>query len=238
MMPLAERVIMISGASRGIGLAVARRLLHAGARLSLGVRDKAAAEDALGAGNAQAVSYFPYSAVDPESAENWIAGPLETFGRLDGLVNNAGVSGPPFALTDADETGLDEMWAVNVKGPMRLTRLALPHLAGSGAGRVVNIASLSGKRVKNDNVGYSMTKFALIALTHATRREGWAQGIRATAICPSFVHTNMTAGVEGVPPSDMIQPDDLAELVVTALTLPNNAVVAEVLVNYRLEDMF
>jgi len=238
MMPLAERVIMISGASRGIGLAVARRLLHAGARLSLGVRDKAAAEDALGAGNAQAVSYFPYSAVDPESAENWIAGSLETFGRLDGLVNNAGVSGPPFALTDADETGLDEMWAVNVKGPMRLTRLALPHLAGSGAGRVVNIASLSGKRVKNDNVGYSMTKFALIALTHATRREGWTQGIRATAICPSFVHTDMTAGVEGVPPSDMIQPDDLAELVVTALTLPNNAVVAEVLVNYRLEDMF
>ena len=111
MMPLAERVIMISGASRGIGLAVARRLLHAGACLSLGVRDKAAAEDALGAGNAQAVSYFPYSAVDPESAENWIAGTLETFGRLDGLVNNAGVSGPQFALTDVDETGLDEIVA-------------------------------------------------------------------------------------------------------------------------------
>ena len=238
MMPLAERVIMISGASRGIGLAVSKRLLNEGARLSLGVRDMAAARDSLRTSNTTGVRFFPYSATDLKSAENWVAGTVQTFGRLDGLVNNAGISQPPVALTDADETGLDEMWAVNVKGPMRLTRLALPHLAGSGAGRVVNIASLSGKRVKNDNVGYSMTKFALIALTHATRREGWAQGIRATAICHSFVHTDMTAGVEGVPPSDMIQPDDLAELVVTALTLPNNAVVAEVLVNYRLEDMF
>ena len=238
MMPLTGRVIMISGASRGIGLAVARRLLRAGARLSLGVRNTAAAEKALGPENTQAVGYFAYSAGDLESAERWIAGTLNTFGRLDGLVNNAGVSTPAFGLTDTDETGLDTMWAVNVKGPMRLTRLSLPHLAASGAGRVVNIASLSGKRLKNNNMGYAMTKFALMALTHATRREGWAQGIRATAICPSFVHTDMTAGVEGVPSVDMIQPDDLAELVATALTLPNNAVVAEILVNYQLEDMF
>ena len=167
-----------------------------------------------------------------------MAGTVKTFGRLDGLVNNAGVSQPPVALMDDDETGLDEMWTVNVKGPLRLTRLVLPHLARSGTGRVVNIASLSGKRVKNDNMGYAMTKFALIALTHATRREGWAQGIRATAICPSFVRTDMTAAVERVEPADMIQPADLAELVLTALTLPNNAVVAEILVNYTLEDMF
>jgi NAD(P)-dependent dehydrogenase (short-subunit alcohol dehydrogenase family) len=83
-----------------------------------------------------------------------------------------------------------------------------------------------------------MSKFALVALTHAVRRHGWDHGVRATAVCPSFVRTDLTAGVESVAPEDMIQPEDLAVLVETALSLPNNAVVAEMLVNCRLEDSF
>ena len=167
-----------------------------------------------------------------------MAGTAERFGRIDGLVNNAGIAKPPFTIEDEDETVLDQMISVNVKGPLRLIRLAMPHLIASGAGRVVNVASLSGKRVKNPNVGYAMTKFALIALTHAVRRHGWDHGVRATAICPSFVRTDLTADVAVVTPQEMIQPEDLAELVETALSLPNNAVVAEMLVNCRLEDLF
>ena len=129
------------------------------------------------------------------------------------------------------------MWEVNVKGPLRLIRLALPWLKKSGSGRIVNVASLSGKRVKNAYAGYAMSKFAVVALTHAVRRLGWDHGVRATAICPSFVATDMTAEVTAVPRGEMIQPADLAELVATALALPNNAVVAELLVNCRLEDM-
>ena len=87
-------------------------------------------------------------------------------------------------------------------------------------------------------MGYAMTKFAVGALTHATRRQGGEQGIWATAICPSFVRTDMTSDVSRVDPNEMIQPQDLAELIHTALTLPNNAVMAEMLVNYTLEDMF
>ena len=83
-----------------------------------------------------------------------------------------------------------------------------------------------------------MSKFALVALTHSVRRLGWDDGVRATAICPSFVATDMTEGVTALPREEMIQPADLAELVATALALPNNAVVAELLVNCRLEDMF
>ena len=130
------------------------------------------------------------------------------------------------------------MWDVNVKGPLRLIRLAMPWLRKSGSGRIVNLSSLSGKRVKNAHAGYAMSKFAVVALTHAVRRLGWDDGVRATAICPSFVATDMTARVTAVPRGEMIQPDDLAELVATALALPNNAVVAELLVNCRLEDMF
>ncbi|MBV9522928.1 MAG: short-chain dehydrogenase, partial [Alphaproteobacteria bacterium] len=83
-----------------------------------------------------------------------------------------------------------------------------------------------------------MSKFAVMALTHAARRAGWEDGVRATAVCPSFVATDMTAWVKDVPRAAMIQPEDLAELVAMALALPDTAVVAELLVNCRLEEMF
>ncbi len=233
-----ERVIMVSGANRGIGLAVARRLGASGFRISLGARDL----DRLASATVDLpdwrIARFAYDATDLGSAEAWVAGTLERFGRIDGLVNNAGIAKPDFTLEDADESVLDAMWLTNVKGPLRLTRLALPHLIACGHGRVVNVSSLSGKRVKNPNVGYAMTKHAVIALTHAIRRHGWDHGLRATAICPSFVRTDMTAGVDKVAATDMIQTEDLAQLVETALNLPDNAVVAEMLVNCRLEDLF
>lgn len=238
MLAPAERVIMVSGANRGIGLAVARRLAASGFSLSLGARDA----DRLATVTADLptwrVARFPYDATDLNMAEAWVAATWDRFGRIDGLVNNAGIARPAFTLEDVDESALDTMWATNVKGPLRLTRLAMPHLLASGHGRVVNIASLSGKRVKNSNVGYAMTKYALVALTHAIRRHGWDQGLRATAVCPSFVRTDLTADTDKVSPREMIQTDDLAQLVETALNLPNNAVVAELLVNCRFEDMF
>ena len=130
------------------------------------------------------------------------------------------------------------LFTINIKGPLYMTRLVLPHLRKTGAGRILNVASLSGKRVKNENIAYAMTKHALIALTHGTRRIGWEDGVRATSICPSFVATDLTAGVTKVARGEMIQPDDLAELMATAIALPNTAVMAEMLVNCRLEDLF
>ncbi|MCB9947666.1 MAG: SDR family NAD(P)-dependent oxidoreductase [Rhodospirillaceae bacterium] len=238
MLAPADRVIMISGANRGIGYGVARRLAASGFRLSLGARDLAALSAAVADLPAERTACFAYDAADLGLAEAWVAGTVARFGRIDGLVNNAGIAKPPYRLDDADESALDAMWAVNVKGPLRLVRLALPHLLACGHGRVVNVASLSGKRVKNDNVGYAMTKYAVVALTHAIRRHGWDQGLRATAVCPSFVRTDLTADVDKVTADEMIQPEDLAQLVETALNLPDNAVVAEMLVNCRLEDLF
>ena len=100
----------------------------------------------------------------------------------------------------------------------------------------MNVASLSGKRVRNDNIAYNMTKHAILALTHGTRRIGWDDGVRATALCPSFVATDLTADVTKVSPAEMIDPVDLAELAATAIALPNTAAMAEMLVNCRLED--
>ena len=120
--------------------------------------------------------------------------------------------------------------------PLRLSRAALPHLKRSGSGRIVNVVSLSGKRVRGDNAGYSMSKFAALALTHGTRRAGWQDGVRVTALCPAWGATDMASHAE-VPPQEMIQPGDLCELVATVLALPNNASIAELLVNCRFEDM-
>ena len=176
------RVAMVSGASRGIGRAVVERLLESGFTVSAGMRSP----DALP--EHPRLSRHRYDAEDLASAEGWVAGTLARHGRLDGLVNAAGIN-PMAGLHDADETALDALWRVNVKGPARLVRLAWAHLVAAGHGRVVNLSSLSGKRVKNANLGYAMSKFAVVALTHEVRREGWEQGIRATAICPGYVLT-------------------------------------------------
>jgi len=232
MLAAGERVVMISGANRGIGAATARRLAAGGFRLSLGVRNgKTPAVPA-----AERCLVARYEARERESAKAWVDATLERFGRIDALVNNAGIARDS-TIEDETEDTLEEMWLVNVKAPLRVIRAALPHLKKSGVGRVVNIASLSGKRVKNAHAGYAMTKFALMALTHSVRRLGWEHGIRATAICPSFVATDMTADVQDVDRAEMIPPAEIAELVATVLSLPNNAAVAELLVNMRYEEM-
>ncbi len=179
-----DRVVMVSGANRGIGLGVAQRLIERGYRVSLGARDVSTLDAATAGAKAEQVACFRSDALDLGLAKAWVAGTARRFGRIDGLVNNAGIAKPSFTIEDEDETVLDRMISVNIKGPLRLIRLAMPHLIQSGTGRVINVASLSGKRVKNPNVGYAMTKFALIALTHAVRRHGWDHGVRATARSP------------------------------------------------------
>jgi NAD(P)-dependent dehydrogenase (short-subunit alcohol dehydrogenase family) len=227
------RVILVSGATRGIGRAVVERLLTAGYAVSAGVRDlsRAPAHGRLRA--------YHYEAASGAAAASWVESTIRDFGRIDGVVNAAGVS-LRTPLIGSDEAALfaslDQMVSVNVKGPMAVVRAAWPHLAASGSGRVVNVSSLSGKRVRSDNIGYAMSKFALMALNQEIRRIGWEQGIRATALCPGFVNTDMTRAITQFPRNQMSQPEDLAELVELALRLPNNASVAELLVNCRHED--
>jgi NAD(P)-dependent dehydrogenase (short-subunit alcohol dehydrogenase family) len=226
MMEAKGRVVMITGANRGIGAAITRHLADQGYGLSLGMRrpDAGASPDAVVA---------RYEAGDPSAPARWVQATLARFGRIDAVVANAGII-RPFTVETEDEAALDEMWAINVKGPLRLVRAALPALKQSGQGRVIVVSSLSGKRLANTNAGYAMSKFAAVALVHAVRQLGWAHGIRATALCPGSVATDMSIGA-AMPFAEMTQPEDLAALVATLLALPNNASVAELLVNCRFE---
>lgn len=235
---MTDRVAMISGANRGIGLAIARALAKAGFRLSLGVRDPAKVPADL---KDSAALVFPYDANDASTGRAWVTETIAATGRLDVLVNNAGVSDHLQLMEDpmlddaAAEATLDKLMDTNIKAPFLLTRAALPHLCKTGSGRVITLASMSGKRVLGLNAGYQVTKHAAVALSNAARRTGWEHGVRATAVCPGFVATNMTEKHGDLDRHEITQPEDLAHLVAEVVQLPNTATVAELLVNWRYE---
>ena len=234
-------VAMISGANRGIGEAIAAALHADGWALSLGARDLASLETSAEAyrtdgDGGPAVSLHRHDATDPDAAERWTSETIAAHGRIDCLVNNAGVAYPD-AFDELTEECLDEMWEVNAKGPFRMIRATLDHLRRSGEGRIVNVISMSGKRVRGTFApGYAMSKHAALALHHSVRHMTFGDGIRCTAVCPGYVQTDMTSGF-GVDPSIMIQADDLAQTLATILRLPNTASVAELLVTTEPETI-
>ena len=229
--PRPGRVVMISGASRGIGAAVARHLAADGWTLSLGVRAPAAMGQPPGR---DTTLVHGYDARDRESQKAWVETTVARFGRIDAVVANAGIMIPK-SVVEAEDHEIDEIYDVNVMAPMRLVRAAWPWLTATGCGRVITVVSLSGKRVASARSGlYATTKFAALGLTQAIRQAGWEQGVRATAICPGFVATDMAAAAPGRP-DELTQPDEIGRIVAFALDLPNTASVAEIPINWALE---
>ncbi|MBO6758501.1 MAG: SDR family NAD(P)-dependent oxidoreductase [Roseibium sp.] len=227
------KVVMISGGGRGLGAAITRKLLEDGWTVSLGLRDLSQAAALSGA-----VSAHPFDASDPATAPAWVEAALAEHGRIDALVNNAGI----LRMVDfeqGDEDDLDALWSINVKAPFRLIKEALPHLRASGRGRVVNIASTDAKRYRTGtSVGYAMTKHALLAMTQAVRHAAWEDGVRATALCPGAIDTELIADLPGVTPkADRMTPETVAGLVAMVLALPNQASVPELIANTRLESL-
>lgn len=231
--PITHPVVMVSGASRGIGAAIATEMAAAGWALSLGMRDPSASPWTA----SDIVLPCWYDATDAESERAWVAQTVNRFGRIDGLVLNAGILSQTSVL-DATDDEFDQIFAVNVKSPMRLARAAWP-LLEKGPGRIVTIASLSGKRIKSAGSGlYGMSKFAVVGLTHALRQAGRESGVRATAICPSFVATDMGATATGGATQDKTRPEEIARITRMVLDLPASASVAEIPVHFDVEDCF
>lgn len=229
-----QRTVLLTGASRGIGRSIARQLLIDGHRLSLGLRDPEALRGTDL--DVEDVAHYPYDAREPASAEAWVEGTLRQWGGIDTLIHCAGLlHRTPLLFADGEEHELDDLWTINVKGPWWLTRAAWPSLVSSGHGRIQVLVSMSGKRVKGRMAGYPVSKFALMELCQSMRNEGWDQGIRVTAICPSWVNTDMARAVTAVEPAAMTQPSDLASLSCSLLSLPNASVPFELAMNCSLE---
>ena len=167
-------IAMITGGNRGIGLAIARELAARGHQLSLGLRDPDSLPEELKAGDPIVVAY---DATDAKAARRFVDATLEAAGRIDVLVNNAGTARdlklmpePPQDDEEMEEA-LDALLQINVKAPFRLTRAALPALCRSGRGRVITLASLSGKRVLGLGAELSHGRICKWAQQRARRRQ-------------------------------------------------------------------
>lgn len=225
---MTRRVAMISGANRGIGEAIALRLHDRGFDLSLGVRVPDTAQHLIERFGAERCLVFPYDASIPGTDTAWLAATIETFGRLDALVNNAGVYGD-VAFSSIDFEAIDDLLQINAKAVLSVSRAAFDHLRKT-RGRIINIVSISGIRYfEGECLGYTISKFAAMGVSKILQSHGQGQ-VQTTAICPGLVNTRMVASAP-VPPAQMIQPAEIALVVDTVLTLPNSVVIEEIIIN-------
>lgn len=231
---MAERAALVTGGSSGIGLAIARALAEDGYGLTISSRRaeklEATAETLRSEGHE--VHAIAAQIADEDEMKGVVAAHRDAYGRLDVLVNNAGVGlGEPIHELTAKK--VDLQIEVNLRSLMLMTRECLPMLREAGAEHhkalIVNTASVAGKAGQAWLSVYSATKFAVIGFSQATQREVSGQGIGVTALAPGFVDTPMTEFVkEHVPAEEMIQPTDIAEAVRFLLKTSPNCVVPEI----------
>lgn len=210
------RAALITGGSSGIGLAVARALGQDGYALTVSARRANKLEEAaesLRAGGID-VHSVPANMAKEEDVLALARSHRERFGRLDVLMNNAGV-GIAGAVHETQTKKLDLQLDVNLRAVYLMSRETIPMLKEAGKEHskalVVNTASIAGKYGQGWLAAYSATKFGVVGLTQALHKEHAGDGIQATALCPGFVDTGMTDWVEGVAKEQMIQPEDIAE---------------------------
>lgn len=227
MFSLHNKVVLLSGASKGIGRAMALAMARAGADIVVSSRkleavQSVAEEIRAAGGRAMAVACHMGSA---EDIEQLVRAAVQEFGGVDVVVNNAATN-PVFGpVLNTDDGNFDKIMDVNVKGPFRLMKAAHPVMERRGGGSVINIASVGGLSPEPFLGIYSVSKAALISLTQVAAKEWGPAGIRANVICPGLVQTKFSAAIwqnEAIlnhaigtlPLGRMAQPDEIAGMAV------------------------
>ena len=213
---LQGRVALITGASRGVGAAVARTLAAQGVHVGLASRSG----DDLGIEGAVAMVC---DVRDPAQVEAITQATVERFGKLDIAIANAGVGAyGPFLELDPER--IEEMIDINLKGTIYTARSTLPHLIATGAGDFVSIASVAGLRAFPGETVYNASKFGQVGFTRALDHELMEHGVRATNLAPGGIATDFAMGTGRTPDmpelARMMSPEEVAETVVFVLTRP------------------
>jgi 2-dehydro-3-deoxy-L-rhamnonate dehydrogenase (NAD+) len=191
---LKGRIAIVTGAARGIGLATARKLLHSGASVALWDVDAAALQNA--AASLRQIGRIRISAVDvtdEASVGNVLDDLIGDFGKIDILINNAGITGGNAPLWQLEPRAWRRVVEVNLIGPYLVCRAVVPHMIAAGYGRIVNISSIAGKEGNPNASHYSASKAGLIGLTKSLAKELATKGVLVNCITPAAAKTEIFA---------------------------------------------
>jgi short-subunit dehydrogenase len=231
---MSERAAIVTGASRGIGYALAKVLADAGYAVTLSARKPESLEQAAEAlrGEGARVELVAANLADEDSVRAVVDRHRDTFGRLDVLVNNAGV-GVGAAAGEHRTKYVDMQLDVNLRAIVLFYRECADLLRAAGAEHktalVVNMASMAGKSPQPWLSVYSATKAAVVAYTSAMNKELNGAGVKSVAFCPGFVDTDMSEFVkESIPAEEMIRTSDIAEALQFVLRLSPSCVIPEI----------
>ncbi|CAN5797938.1 SDR family oxidoreductase [soil metagenome] len=234
-----DKVVVITGASSGMGEAAAKHLSALGATVVLGARradriEKLAKEINDAGGKALAIAA---DVTQRDQVQHLVDTAVETFGRVDVILNNAGVMPlSPMERLNVDEW--DQMIDVNIKGVLNGIAAVLPYMKAQKSGQIINTSSVAGHKVFNGSAVYSATKYAVRALTEGLRMEVKPYNIRTTIVCPGAVKTEL---LEHISEADIqqankdyvgavgISPDSFARVVAFAISQPQDVDINEVI---------
>jgi 3-oxoacyl-[acyl-carrier protein] reductase len=227
---LSGKTIAITGASRGIGKETARQLQAAGANIIVGGRNEKDLLDLANASDVQggAVLPVPLDVTDESSVQHFVDVSLEHFGKIDALVNCAGV-GTFCDLLDSATEDFDQMVNVNLRGTYLTCKYVGRHMVERGSGHILNIVSIAGTTALPGCGGYSASKFGVLGLTRVLQAELRTKGVHVTAVLPGAVSSSFWDSIDPKPDlSSMIPVSVLAHHLVYILSQPAGGVIDEI----------
>jgi len=219
---LTNKVAILTGASKGIGKSMAHMLATYGAKVVVSSRKQESVNEVATELKQQGLEATAIACHvgDETQLKNLVEQTIETYGRIDILINNAATN-PVFGpLSDMNEAVFDKVMNVNVKACMLLSNLCFPHMKKQGGGSIINVASIEGLKPSPGMSLYSISKAALIMLSQSQAKEWGALGIRSNALCPGLVQTKFSAAIwqnesilknfiSQLPLGRMAQPDEM-----------------------------
>ncbi|WP_410530342.1 SDR family oxidoreductase [Staphylococcus aureus] len=225
---LTDKIAVVTGAGSGIGEAIATLLHEEGAKVVLAGRNKDKLQNVANQLSQDSVKVVPTDVTKKEEVDELIKMAQQTFGGLDIVINSAGQM-LSSKITDYQVDEWDSMIDVNIKGTLYTAKAALPTMLEQSSGHLINIASISGFEVTKSSTIYSATKAAVHTITQGLEKELAKTGVKVTSISPGMVDTAITATYN---PTDRkkLEPQDIAEAVLYALTQPKHVNVNEITV--------